>query len=328
MKKEARFYIESDGKIRCSLCPHRCTLEDGGIGQCGVRFREGSRLYMANYGEISSISVDPIEKKPLYHFKPASDILSVGSFGCNLRCSFCQNHSISMEQPETRFISPEKLLELAKDAEKRGSVGIAFTYNEPVLSSEFILDFKEQPGAENIDVVLVTNGFMTEEVLKSFKGIVRAMNIDLKSFSNDFYRKICKGEVEAVKATIAAASEFCHVEVTTLVIEGYNDSSDEIYMLCSWLSEIDRDIPLHLSAYHPSYKLSVPATSGGRIHKLAEEARKHLNFVYPGNVMAEDCSTYCPDCGELLIERHGWDVNCLIESSRCPQCGRKLNIVL
>lgn len=312
--------------FQCNLCPHNCKLTEGQFGLCGVRKIENDKGVTINYGEISSIALDPIEKKPLYHFRPGKNILSIGSFGCNFICGFCQNFTISKNYPETKFLEPMELVNLALEKRDFLNTGIAFTYNEPTIWYEYIYDTAKF--SEGIDLVLVTNGYISQEPLKKILPFISAMNIDLKSFSEGFYGKVCGGRLNDVLETIKTANSKCHVELTTLLIGDYNDSREEIEELCSWIAEIDKNIPLHLSRYYPTYKFNAPATAVESIIRAREIAKKYLNYVYIGNVPQFDNSTYCPRCNNILVERKGYATRVLINSNICPNCGEKIKIII
>ncbi len=329
MEHEAMFYTNKDnGLIACQLCPHGCSIKEGGTGLCRTRRALSGKLRVLNYGEISALAMDPIEKKPLYHYKPGSSILSVGSYGCNLRCGFCQNYHISMESPETEFISPRELLNIAVRAKGQGNIGIAFTYNEPSIWYEYVYDTAEKAGEHGLRVVLVTNGFIEIEPLRRLLPYVDAMNIDLKAFRNEFYEKVCGGRLENVKRVIEEANGKCHVEITTLLVNGHNDSPEEVEELSVWIATINRDIPLHLSRYYPSYRFNEPPTPLSTVLNCLKAAKKRLNYVYPGNLADGDLNTYCPECGYMVIERKGYGTRVLIRENKCPGCGKELNIVL
>lgn len=270
----------------CEICPHHCQLETGEVGKCRGRFNDGEKITALNYGAITSIALDPIEKKPLYHFFPGSWILSVGSYGCNLNCPFCQNFEISMADSNfpARKISPEMLVEIALElARERKNIGVAFTYNEPFISYEFIRDTSELLHKVNLKSVLVTNGTVTSSALKKILLLIDAMNIDLKGFSQKIYDEL-GGDFETVKNTIQIANQSCHVEVTTLIVPHMNDSENEMNAEAKWLASISENIPLHVSRFFPRYKvLNHAPTDIKKVYRLAEVARQYLKFVYTGN---------------------------------------------
>ena len=274
-------------KIICKTCPRRCALEEGQTGFCGARSNRNGKIAADNYGRLTAIALDPVEKKPLRRFFPGSRILSVGSYGCNLRCPFCQNHDISMARRSgdgTRFLSPPALAEEALELKSRGNIGIAFTYNEPLICPEYLLDCSRLNRKNGLKNVVVTNGYISSETLELLLPTLDAMNIDLKSFSPEFYRKI-GGELEEVKRTISRASEACHVEVTTLIIPGENDTPEEMERLSGWLAEVNPEIPLHITRFFPRYKMKDRApTPIATIYTLADIARRNLRYVYEGNI--------------------------------------------
>ncbi|WP_303813823.1 AmmeMemoRadiSam system radical SAM enzyme [Selenomonas ruminantium] len=274
-------------KQACNLCPHHCALAEGQVGFCHTRRNEGGQIKSLNYGKVTSLAIDPIEKKPLYHFYPGSVILSLGSFGCNMACPFCQNHTISQGgEREVRWhISPEQLAELAQETSQQyGSIGVAFTYNEPLLSYEYLRDtlpLLHQAGQKN---VLVTNGQIEEEPLTELLPYVDAMNIDLKTFAEKTYAKL-GGSLQAAQRTIQMAAEAgVHVEVTTLVVPGISDAINEFCAEVDWLAAVSREIPLHLSRYFPRYQCKAPATPLDKLYELQRIAQKCMKYVYLGNV--------------------------------------------
>lgn len=329
MTREALYYKKKDlDRVRCELCPHHCLLSDKQRGRCSVReVRDGS-LYTLNYGAVSSAAIDPIEKKPLYHFKPGKYILSLGSFGCNFSCSFCQNYSISKELPDTQHLPPEELIGLAKDKKQSGSVGIAFTYNEPSIWYEYVYDVARLAENKELDIILVTNGFINKDPLEALLPYINALNIDLKAFTPGFYEKVCGGKLEGVMNTIKTSASKSHVEITTLLVNGYNDSVMEVEELAKWLSSVNPAIPLHLTRYYPNYKLSVPPTPERRLQEGLEAAKKHLQYVYVGNIGGFDNNTYCPECKELLVDRSFYEVKVYLKEPKCPECGYPIYIIL
>ncbi|RMG60613.1 MAG: AmmeMemoRadiSam system radical SAM enzyme [Deltaproteobacteria bacterium] len=325
--REAEHYTRENGKLRCALCPHRCLIAEGKKGLCGVRENRGGKLYALTYGKVAAVAVDPVEKKPLYHFYPGRDILSVGSVGCNFSCLFCQNWHLVEGLTPLRDVTPEELLDVSR---RRGSIGISYTYNEPLIQWEFVRDcarvFREA-GQVN---VLVTNGFVNEGPLRELLPLVDAMNIDLKFFREETYRKISRGSLEPVKKTIQVASQSCLVEVTTLVVTGLNDTEEEIRAIVDFIASVDPSIPYHISRYFPHYKYDAPPTDEGFLLRAYEIAREKLEFVYLGNVLIPGTDdTRCPSCGELLISRRGYSVKInSLKGDRCGSCGRRLNIVV
>lgn len=270
-------------EIICDVCMHHCHLKEGKTGMCRARRNVNGVNVCDNYGRLTSLAMDPIEKKPLYHFYPGSWILSAGSYGCNLSCPFCQNASISMTDERTAYyreVSPEQLAELVLGQED--NLGIAFTYNEPMISYEYIIDTARLIRPYDKKTVLVTNGCISPRVLEELLEVTDAMNIDLKGDAQ-FYREL-NGDYDTVRRTIEASCKRCHVEVTTLVIPGKNDTDAFIEEEAEWLASLDPDIVLHLSRYFPRYKYRIPATERNEIFRLTELAKKHLKHVYPGNV--------------------------------------------
>jgi pyruvate formate lyase activating enzyme len=270
-----------------------------------------------------------LKKKPLYHFYPGKLILSVGTLGCNLACSFCQNHALAHGNPITRWTSPEELLQLALDQLDSGSIGLAFTYNEPGIWFEYILDTARLLKENNLQVVLVSNGYIEQQPLKQLLNYIDAMNIDVKSFNNDFYQRNCKATLAPVMQTVEYAAARCHVEVTNLIIPGENDEIEEIRTMCRWLKNISTDIPLHLSRYHPAYKFTREATPAQILDKAKEAAREYLNYVFIGNLMGTDNNTYCPYCNETLIQRNFYDTKITGLSNRCCiNCGHRIDSIV
>jgi pyruvate formate lyase activating enzyme len=284
MKVKAMFYKKLEDKVHCYLCPHNCIIENGHFGKCQVRQHVDGELYNMNYGEITSISLDPIEKKPLHYYKPSTYILSVGSFGCNFTCGFCQNYTISQHRPPSKFFSSEELVDTILNTED--NIGIAFTYNEPSIWYEYVYDTAKllKQRDRNQSVVLISNGYISKEPLEELLPYIDAMNIDLKGFTNRYYSDICGGSLKPVLDTIEIAAKACHVEITTLLVTGENDNLDEVEGIAKFLGEIDRDIPLHLSRYFPRYKMDNPPTDVDFMFKAEETAKKYLNRVGLGNI--------------------------------------------
>ena len=273
-------------KTRCELCFHHCALDDGQTGLCRARACQDGKIVCLNYGKLTSLALDPIEKKPLRRFHPGSLILSVGSFGCNLRCPFCQNHEISLAGDSgipTVEVSPEQLAAKATELVPQGNIGVAYTYNEPLIGYEYVQDCASLVHEQGMVNVLVTNGTVEEEPWRALLPLIDAANIDLKGFTPAWYRRL-GGDLETVKRSIALAAERCHVEVTTLLIPGENDSEEEIRELARWLASVSPEIPLHLSRFFPRYRmLDSPPTPVEQVYRLAEAARRYLSHVYTGN---------------------------------------------
>ena len=328
MEKEALYYEGlNNGKVRCKMCPHNCVIAEGRFGLCGTKTVKNGKLYTTIYGEVSAIAMDPIEKKPLYHFFPGSTILSIGTIGCSFKCPFCQNYHISQDTSyPTDFYSPENIVELAIN---KNSVGIAYTYSEPLIWYEYVYDTCIEAKENGLKNVFVTNGYINPEPLLELLKYADAFNVDLKSFNKDFYKKIIKGKLEPVLETIKEISRHPEIdlEVTTLVIPGYNDTDEEMEKITDFLASLSKDIPYHLSAYYPAYKFTAPPTPVDTLERLKKIADNKLNYVYLGNV-AGPTNTYCPNCGALLIERYGYYTKIVnYENGRCKECGVKIPII-
>ena len=327
MNKTALYWIKlEEDKVQCNLCPHNCKINEGQYGVCNVRKNNSGNLETTIYGEISSMADDPIEKKPLYHFYPGEGILSVGTVGCNFHCTFCQNWNISQEKAPTKYIAPDELTKITK---RYRSMGVAFTYNEPLIWFEYILDSAKFLQAQDLKVVLVTNGYVNPEPLSELLPYVDAMNIDLKSPKDEFYKKLCKGTVEPVKNTIRMASSKCHVEVTTLLVSGENDSDEDLHDIVDFIAEVNPEIPFHFSRYFPNYQFNAPATDPGCLSKAYTIAKEKLNYVYLGNINIPGSSdTICPKCDSMLVSRSGYFTKITgLDGNKCKNCGKELNFV-
>ncbi|MFA5576178.1 MAG: AmmeMemoRadiSam system radical SAM enzyme [Tissierellaceae bacterium] len=323
--KEAMYYKKGDnGEVYCVLCPHYCKIEDGKVGKCRVRKNIDGSLYSLNYGKVTSYAYDPIEKKPLYHFYPGANIFSIGSFGCNLACEFCQNWEIVYKEDLTMTISDGDIISLAR---AKNSLGVAFTYNEPSVLYEYILDVARRTKEAGLKNVMVTNGYINQEPLEELLPYLDAMNIDLKSMDDFFYKHLCKGRLDPVLRTIEVASKQTHVEVTTMIIDEENSSLGEIRSLAKRIGEIDRSIPLHLSRYFPAYKMKQPPTKTETLVEGQNVAREYLDYVYIGNVWGIDNSSYCPNCHNKLVDRSRGVEIVGIEDGRCKKCQYKVNFI-
>ncbi len=330
--RRARWWTaREDGRLECTLCPRRCKLADGQRGFCVVRRREGAGLVSDSYGRASGFCADPIEKKPLYHFMPGTHALSFGAVGCNLGCRFCQNWGISKADsldallPE---VSPETVADLAV---RHGCRSVAFTYNDPVISAESVIDVARACRARGLATVAVTAGYIDAGAREEFFDAMDAVNVDLKAFTDAFYRRQCLGRLQPVLDTLEwlVKRGRTWLEVTTLLIPGLNDGEDEIARAAAWFAQrLGAEVPWHLSAFHPDYRLlDVPGTPPGTLLAAREIALSAgLRHVYTGNVRdPAGSATRCAGCGAVLIERQGFGLNtCRVARGCCPACGRRL----
>ncbi|HEX2921206.1 MAG TPA: AmmeMemoRadiSam system radical SAM enzyme [Bacteroidales bacterium] len=316
-------------KIECTLCPHFCKVSPGKTGICGVRKNTGNGIELITYSQISGFSLDHVEKKPLYHYFPGYYVFSIGSYGCNMRCDFCQNYSISQVVPEqsVKTLSPSEIVSLA--LKEKNNIGIAFTYNEPTISFEFIRDVAVEAKTEGLKTVLVSNGYVNREPLSEIIGFIDAFNIDLKAFNNASYRKLTGGDLLPVLNSLTQiTASGKHLEITSLIIPGYNDGPEEMISQVEWISaELGQNIPLHLSRYYPMYKRNDPVTPFDTIEKLFRIAAESLNYVYIGNIHSEKGQdTICPSCGLTITERSGYitrNIN-VDEQGNCSGCKTKI----
>lgn len=328
--KEALFYKLADvdkGIIKCLLCPKKCLIKDGNTGFCRSRKNINNKLYSLIYSRISSCGFDPIEKKPLYHFYPGTSVLSLGTVGCSFACSFCQNWTISqgsIESISVKELSPERAVQLALE---NNSPIIAYTYSEPLIWYEYVLDTAKIAKGSNIKNVLVTNGFINQEPLLKLLPYIDALNIDLKSFQNSFYKKYCQGNLSPVLDTINIAKSYSHIEITNLIIPGLNDQEEEIMELVNWIASQGENIPLHFSRYFPCYKMDIEATPISTLQKARNIAQKKLKYVYVGNVWDDEANTtYCGNCKKISIKRSGYNIQKigLDKNGNCKYCGEKV----
>lgn len=332
----ASYFIKKDaGSVQCLLCPHNCIIKPDRFGICNVRRNRDGVLYSENYGVLSSIAVDPIEKKPLYHFYPGSRIMSIGGYGCNLICSFCQNCSISQVEFQdyagSRVYRSEEVVKQA--IRETDNLGIAFTYNEPTVFFEFMMDCAELAAENNLKNVVVTNGFINEEPLRQLIAVTDAFNIDVKSFSDDFYRRITGSALQPVLHAVEQVAESGkHLELTYLIIPGLNDKPENFVELVKWINNnCGKSTVLHISRYYPHYKLQLPPTPIETISEYVSLASEYLDFVYPGNVGTQLSSdTRCPVCHEKVIARSYYNTTIvnLDESGSCRKCNTKISVTL
>jgi pyruvate formate lyase activating enzyme len=328
MEIEARWYTPlQNGTVKCELCPHKCVLSEGKTGICRVRRCVKGKLVTEVYGYASSISFDPVEKKPLFHFNPGSVILSLGTYGCNLRCFFCQNCGISQSDANSslhrEYYTPEQLVQLALKHE--GNCGIAFTYNEPVVWFEYMFEIAKASQSAGLKTVMVTNGFISEEPLREILPYIDAFSVDLKAFTEEFYHKVTSSSLEPVKRSLQIIRDAGkHLELVNLLIEDLNDNDEQFELMTSWISEVlGMDTVLHLTRYYPEYLLKIPATDISILRKKKRLATRKLKYVYTGNIPGETNDTHCSICNNLLITRnlHQIQLTGIDKNGQCSVCG-------
>jgi len=329
MLKEAMLYRSLDGqRLVCDLCNHRCEIVPGKFGICGVRQNIEGKLFSHVYGELIAAHVDPIEKKPLYHYLPGSTAFSVATIGCNFRCPFCQNWQISQKSKQkgdagsSESFSPAEVVRAAKN---QGCQSISYTYTEPTVFFEFALDTAKLAKKEGLGNSFVTNGYMTPEALETINPYLDACNVDLKSFSDRFYQEMCKAHLEPVCTSIRLMKTLgIWVEITTLIIPGQNDSDEELTEIARFIVDVDPDIPWHISRFHPDYNFTeTSATPVETLRKAYSIGKKAgLRYIYIGNVLGESEDTRCPNCGQPLIQRTGFYIkkNKIVDE-KCSLCG-------
>jgi len=324
--KEAILYEKKEKNIvSCNLCSHRCNIDESGFGICGVRQNIKGTLYTHVYGQVIAANIDPIEKKPLFHMLPGSLSYSIATIGCNFHCGFCQNWQISQAKLTKGLGAIEMTAEeVVKKAKLAGCQSISYTYTEPTIFFEFALDAMKLAKKNNIYNIFVTNGFMTAECLEKACPFLSAANVDLKAFSEDFYKKVCGARLAPVLESIRLMRKFgIWVEVTTLVVPGMNDSENELKEIARFIAGVDKNIPWHVSRFRPDYKITdLPATPLSKLSQAAKLGREAgLRYVYIGNV-AEEANTYCYSCNELLVRRSGFSVlENKLKNAHCPKCG-------
>ncbi len=325
--RTAAYYSREGDGVRCRLCPHSCRLMPGQTGLCRVRECRNGELVTLSYGSVSSIALDPIEKKPLYHFCPGSTVLSLGTFGCNLRCQYCQNWHISQRVGKAQILSPESVAELALEYRQERCIGAAFTYNEPTIWFEFIWDAVQHIKAAGLAAVLVTNGYMSAEPWRELLSFIDAVNVDVKGWSDEFYRQVCGGKLQPVLDNVETARQLCHVELTYLIVPGHNDDDDSIRGFARWVGQrLGRTTPVHFSRFFPSYDLALEPTPISTMERARSLAQEWLDYVYLGNVSIPGAAdTRCAKCGTLLIQRGpAYHLRIRADEKRCPACGEEV----
>lgn len=326
--KEASFYKKLSGTlIQCDLCNHECKIKDGHFGLCGVRGNSGGILYTYAYGNTVALNIDPIEKKPLYHFLPGSKTFSVACAGCNFKCSFCQNWEISQVRNHTENAFSEDELsaqDLVQEALRNGCQSISYTYTEPTIFFEYAYDAAKIARGQGLRNIFVTNGYISEEPLRQIACYLDAVNIDLKFFKEESYRKLCGASLSAVLRTIRLSKSLkLWVEITTLIIPGVNDSREELGAIADFIAGVDVNIPWHVSRFYPSYQFAhYPVTAEETLRKAQEiGVQSGVKFVYAGNVYGWGNDTICPYCGKALIKREGFKIKEYnITSNNCNNC--------
>ncbi|MDD3520366.1 MAG: AmmeMemoRadiSam system radical SAM enzyme [Actinomycetota bacterium] len=331
MKESYLYKRINQSKISCCLCSHRCIITNDGYGKCNVRKNIDGKLFSMNYGHIIAENIDPIEKKPLFHFLPGSLSYSIACPGCNFKCFFCQNHQISqIGKGEAEnlglYYNPEDIVEKAA---RYGCQSISYTYTEPTVFFELAFDTSIIAKEQGIKNIFITNGFMTKEAIDKIEPYLDAANVDLKGFTDDFYRKYAGARLEPVLENIRyLKSKDIWIEVTTLLIPGLNDSSEEVKAIAKFLKDISIELPWHISAYYPQYKSSIQATDTKKIMEAVGIGKDvGLKYVYAGNILSNDMEdTFCPDCGKLLIKRRGYSIlENNIDNNVCKFCKNKIS---
>ncbi len=331
--KEAMLYEKlPEGKVRCSLCNHRCIIGQGKRGICGVRENQSGTLFTLVYRQLISRNVDPVEKKPMFHFAPGSRSFSIATVGCNFRCDFCQNYEISQMPRDRDFVTGEDVSpeEIVAQAKKKKCASISYTYTEPTIYFEYALDIARLASAEGMKNIFVTNGYMTEEALKEIHPHLHGANVDLKAFREDFYQKRCGGKLEGVLRSLRVMRELgVWVEITTLIIPGLNDSEAELTELAQFIVSLGKEVPWHISRFHPMYRMLDRSPTSVRILEKAREIglTAGLRYVYTGNVPGDPGEdTLCHHCGKLLVDRFGFQiVEYRLKEGKCIHCGSTID---
>jgi len=331
MQKSMFYKHLKDKTVKCELCPHNCIIQEGKSGVCGVRKNKQGELFSLVYGKTIAWHIDPIEKKPLFHFYPGSKIYSFSTAGCNFKCEFCQNWDISQisKGKEGKIIGEDKSpKEIVQEAIDSGCDSIAMTYNEPTIFFEYAYDTAKLAKEKGLKTVFVSNGYINKEPIDKISKYLDGINIDLKSFNDDFYKKTCGGKLKPVLDSINHYyKNNVWVEVTTLIVPGENDSEKELKQIAEFISGVSKDIPWHISRFHPDYKmLNKNITSEKTLDKAYKIGKKAgLNYIYVGNIFGNNYeSTHCPECGEIVIERLGYRIiRNNLEKNKC-ECGKEI----
>jgi pyruvate formate lyase activating enzyme len=331
--KEALFWKTENDYIKCNLCPHNCIIKEGKKGLCNARQNIKNKLYSLVYSNPISINIDPIEKKPLYHFFPLTKTFSIGTIGCNMKCMHCQNFEISQNDgnnisKQNNNLIPSKIVELALNNDCKS---ISYTYNEPTIFFEYAYDIAKIAKKKGLKNILVTNGFINTKPREKFCKVIDAVNVDLKSFNDEFYKKYCFAKLENVLETLKIYNKHLHLEITYLVIDKLNDNLNEIEKMCIWIKDnLGKNIPIHFSRSYPMYKMqNIIPTPIENLLKIKEIAKKHLEFVYIGNVNIEDnMNIICPKCNKIIVDRNNNSFeqlkNTNITNNKCEFCNYEI----
>ena len=326
---KALYYKKKETGVHCELCPHFCRLKNKEKGLCGIRQEINGELYTLNYGVCAAMALDPIEKKPLYHFHPGRQVFSVGTFGCNLGCGFCQNWHLARQAEGVQSVNltPTELVGRLDDYKLQDPVGMAYTYSEPGMWFEYVLDTAHLVREKGYKNVLVTNGFLNEQPLRQLLPLIDAFNIDVKAFRDEYYREHCAGRLEPVLRYVEVAAAVAHVELTYLVVPTLNDNEDDIRRFVDWVATINPAIPVHFSRYYPQHKFELPPTPVATMEHIRNVALDKLQYVYLGNLPgSKGANTFCPQCKETVIARDGYRIQYRLKNGSCPHCGQHIEV--
>ena len=314
--------------VRCLTCAHLCNLPEKDFGVCGMRKNTGKNIEVFNYGELEAINIDPIEKKPIYHFLPGTKSLSIASAGCSFKCKNCQNWKLSQRKngvTKGQRINPKKIIDLALENDVKS---IAYTYGEPIIFLEFALDVMKLAKRSGLKNIWISNGYFSKQSLGVVLPYLDAINIDLKGFSNIFYKNICGGRLSPVLNSIKKLEAETHLEITTLLIPGINDAEEELYEISKFISSVNSNIPWHITRFSskPTKEMKIPATPREVIEIAYTIGKENgLNYIYPGNIISKRSNTYCPNCKNLIIKRNYYDIE-VLDKNPCSNCNQKINL--